>query len=347
MSTSADAFRGRLAGLVAGFAGLATSYCVAMVMTIRDSPVVAVAELVIRLTPGPVVERAIQILGHRTSRSCSLVILVILRRSLFAWAGRLARRTWWAPTVWSSLRPGRAGHRAVLTQRGAAAIDLLPVAVGFATWLVCLSLLTEPLRATSSRSAQRRARPTPRRGPAAARHHTRRTFLIRAGVLVVGRGGGSASWAAWSVAGGGTSRRPAGCCGCPASRAPAGARAAASIGLRRDHAVGDADRRLLPDRHRDRRADDRARRLGAADPRDGRPRDRADLPDLIDRAGHRGLGDAQLRLQPGRRRPDRQRLVERRPDRRPARRGRRAARARTPCCRPPTTAGPAARRWPR
>ena len=45
-------------------------------------------------------------------------------------------------------------------------------------------------------------------------------------------------------------------------------------------------------------------------------------------AAHRGLGDDLLRLQPGRRRPDRQRLVERGADRRPARGGRRAARRR-------------------
>ena len=37
-----------LAGLVAGGAGLATSYLTANVMNIRESPVVAVAELVIR-----------------------------------------------------------------------------------------------------------------------------------------------------------------------------------------------------------------------------------------------------------------------------------------------------------
>ena len=42
-------------------AGLATSYATAMVLTIRESPVVAVAELVIRLTPGPVAERAIAV----------------------------------------------------------------------------------------------------------------------------------------------------------------------------------------------------------------------------------------------------------------------------------------------
>ena len=41
-----------LAGVLAGLAGLATSYATAMVLTIREAPVVAVAELVIRLTPG-------------------------------------------------------------------------------------------------------------------------------------------------------------------------------------------------------------------------------------------------------------------------------------------------------
>ncbi len=39
----------------------------------------------------------------------------------------------------------------------------------------------------------------------------------------------------------------------------------------RDAALGDTCERLLPDRHRDRGADDRAHRLGAAHPRDGRP----------------------------------------------------------------------------
>ena len=41
-----------LAGVLAGLAGLATSYAAAMVLTIRESPVVAVAEMVLRLTPG-------------------------------------------------------------------------------------------------------------------------------------------------------------------------------------------------------------------------------------------------------------------------------------------------------
>ena len=132
-----------VAGLVAGFAGVAASYCVAQVMTVRESPVVAVAELVIRLTPGPVAERAIQLLGHRDKPVLVLAILLVLA-VVFAWAGRLARRSWWAPTIVFAVLAAL-GAVAVIAQRGQTALDAVPLALGFATWLVCLSLLTEPL----------------------------------------------------------------------------------------------------------------------------------------------------------------------------------------------------------
>src|SRR6478735_4272016 len=83
-----------LAGVLAGCAGLATSYATAMVLTIRESPVVAVAELVIRLTPGSLAERAISVLGHLDKPFLVTVILVLLL-ALFAGAGRLAARGWW------------------------------------------------------------------------------------------------------------------------------------------------------------------------------------------------------------------------------------------------------------
>ena len=93
-------FRGAwsVAGLVAGAAGLATSYFAAMALTIRESPVVAVAELVIRLTPGPVAEYLISLVGKLDKPLLLLGIFVFLG-IVFAWAGRLARRTWWAPAV--------------------------------------------------------------------------------------------------------------------------------------------------------------------------------------------------------------------------------------------------------
>ena len=76
-----------LAGVLAGLAGLATSYAAAMVLTIRESPVVAVAELDIRLTPGEAAERAISVLGHLDKPALVVGILVILL-GLFALAGR-------------------------------------------------------------------------------------------------------------------------------------------------------------------------------------------------------------------------------------------------------------------
>ena len=87
-----------LAGVVAGAAGLATSYFAAMVMTIRESPVVAVAELVIQLTPGPVVERAIQLLGHHDKPF--LVTCPADRAGAAVRLGRPAGRTsWWKPLL--------------------------------------------------------------------------------------------------------------------------------------------------------------------------------------------------------------------------------------------------------
>ncbi len=86
-------FRGAwsLAGLAAGVAGLATSYFVAMAMTIRESPVVAVAELVIRLTPGASRRTSSSRSASSTSRCCCSASSWS-SRPVFAWSGRLARR---------------------------------------------------------------------------------------------------------------------------------------------------------------------------------------------------------------------------------------------------------------
>lgn len=170
-----------VAGLVAGFAGLATSYCVAMVMTIRDAPVVAVAELLIRWTPDAVAERAIALLGSRDEPVLVLGILVVLGL-LFAWTGLLARRRWWAPVVVYAVLTG-VGAVAVWRQRGETALDALPLAVGFVTWLVCLTVLTEPLRrhgrATAAAETVADAHP-------AHPDHTRRAFLVRAALIAAG-----------------------------------------------------------------------------------------------------------------------------------------------------------------
>ncbi len=173
-------FRGAwsVAGIAAGIAGLATSYFAAMALTIRESPVVAVAELIIRKTPGPVAEYLIGVVG-RLDKPLLLVGILAFLGFVFAWAGRLARRTWWAPAIVYAALSG-VGAVAVSTQRGSTATDALPVAVGFVTWLVTLSLLTEPLRIGEAAVEAS--------GDAEVGEHTRRTFLVRAGLVVAAAG---------------------------------------------------------------------------------------------------------------------------------------------------------------
>jgi DMSO/TMAO reductase YedYZ molybdopterin-dependent catalytic subunit len=158
-----------LAGILAGFAGLATSYAAAMVLTIRESPVVAVAELVIRLTPGAVAEQAISVLGHLDKPALVLGILVVLV-GVFALAGRLAEQGgWWPIVVWVGL--AAVGLVAVVVQRGAGLVDALPVVVGFLTWITVHSALTDALY-------REQRRPD-------LESRERRVFLMVAGVIAV------------------------------------------------------------------------------------------------------------------------------------------------------------------
>ena len=164
-----DSSRSRwwLAGLISGVAGLATSYLVASLMSIREAPVVAVADLVIRLTPGTIARAAIDVLGHADKPALVVGILVILA-AVFGALGGLSRRSWWVAPVGYAVLAG-VGAVAVLSRNGAHVTDALPIAVGFLTWLVALSLLTEPLRRVASS-------PDPV-GPASSR----RGFLLVAG----------------------------------------------------------------------------------------------------------------------------------------------------------------------
>ncbi|WP_235532631.1 molybdopterin-dependent oxidoreductase [Nocardioides sp. Root140] len=157
------------AGAVAGVAGLAISHAATMVLTLRSSPLVAVAELIIQHVPGGLAERAIKVLGSNDKPF--LVVVIFLIMMLFAmWAGRLAEHSWWKPIlVWVGM--GAVGLLAVLTRFDATALDYLPVTAGVVTWIVALSFLTEPLHHVD------------------AEHDTqsdgksRRSFLIRSGVL--------------------------------------------------------------------------------------------------------------------------------------------------------------------
>ena len=251
------------------------------------------------------------------------------------------RRSWWAPVV-VYLALAATGVVAVSTQPSASPLAFLPLTLGFVTWLVVLSLLVRaaaPARARGRGRGREQGGPTPSPSRPVAGSCCAPARSPRVAVLVsgVGRVVGARS----------PPRRGDPAPAAAARRDRAGAAARGARRGRGHHAVGDAERRLLPRAHRDRRAEHRAARLAAADPRPRRPPARDRLRRPAGARAHRGVGDAQLRVQPGRRRPDRQRLVERRPRVRPARRRPGSRRAPTPCCRPPTTAGPAAPRWPR
>jgi DMSO/TMAO reductase YedYZ molybdopterin-dependent catalytic subunit len=156
-----------LAGVLAGLAGLATSYATAMVLTIREAPVVAVGELVVRLTPGAAAERAISVLGHWDKPALVLGILGFLL-GCFALAGWLASKGWWQPVlVWFTL--AGIGLVAVLVQRGTGLVDTLPVLVGLVTWVTAHSALTDALH-------RERRRPD-------LESRERRVFLMVAGAV--------------------------------------------------------------------------------------------------------------------------------------------------------------------
>ncbi len=172
MSTPARTWS--LAGLAAGGAGLAASYLVATLLGIRESPVVAVAETVVVLTPGAVAEALIAVVG-RADKPLLVIGVVLVVAALLAWAGRLARRTWWAAVAVYVALAVVAGA-CVLGRRGTGAGDLVPVAAGLAVWVMALSVLVDPLRAADRE----------RDGGEAAPTGSRRGFLLAvAGVAAV------------------------------------------------------------------------------------------------------------------------------------------------------------------
>jgi DMSO/TMAO reductase YedYZ molybdopterin-dependent catalytic subunit len=170
------------AGLVAGGAGLATSYLTANLMKIREAPVVAVAELVIRKTPGAVAEKAIDVLGKNDKPVLVVTILVILA-VLFVVVGLLARRRWWASVLILGLIAG-VGIIGILSKDNTGASELVPVVVGLATWLVVLFALAERLRHIERLPDS--AEPTadePWPPLTEEQRHSRRGFLIGAGSI--------------------------------------------------------------------------------------------------------------------------------------------------------------------
>jgi DMSO/TMAO reductase YedYZ molybdopterin-dependent catalytic subunit len=167
-----------LAGLAAGLAGLATSAVAAALLSIREHPLIAVAELVIRHTPGQVAEQAIETLRFYDKPFLIGSIFLLLLVG-FAIAGLGGRRRPWVATAVFTLLAG-VGAFAVLSSKGATPTRLLPVLVGYLTWQLAFAYLAgalspAPVTAESGRS-----------GGSGESGAGRRGFLLRLGVIGAG-----------------------------------------------------------------------------------------------------------------------------------------------------------------
>ncbi len=132
-----------LAGVVAGLAGIAVSHAVTMLLTIRATPLLAVAEAIIELTPGPVAEGLIRVVGQY-DKPILIVGVTIVLLALSAWAGVLTLRSH-ALSVAVFIGMGLLATAAVWTRHGANVYDVVPVVAGTVTWIVVLSLLLDRL----------------------------------------------------------------------------------------------------------------------------------------------------------------------------------------------------------
>ena len=86
------------AGAVAGLVGLAASHAATMALTVRSSPVVAVAEVIVEWTPAVVADRAIRLLGS-LGKPVLVAVVVLVLLGIMAAVGRVAARSTWLPLV--------------------------------------------------------------------------------------------------------------------------------------------------------------------------------------------------------------------------------------------------------
>jgi DMSO/TMAO reductase YedYZ molybdopterin-dependent catalytic subunit len=160
------------AGIIAGLSGLAVSHGATHYLGRRLTPFNAVAETVIEHTPGAIAHWVIDLIGTKDKPLLKAIVFLVMLGFMLM-AGRLAERRWWAPVL-VFLGMAAVASYAVLSRFEARAVDLVPVAAGLATWIVVLSLLTDPYR---------REQLLPE---GAEEGTTRRSVLVRTGLVGVG-----------------------------------------------------------------------------------------------------------------------------------------------------------------
>jgi DMSO/TMAO reductase YedYZ molybdopterin-dependent catalytic subunit len=160
-----------MAGVLAGWAGLATAELTAGLLAVRESPVVSVAEWVVRLTPGQVAEAVIQRLGHWDKPFLVASVLLVLS---LGYAALGSARQGWVPLAGFTVVAG-IGAVAVATRADSDPRALLPLGVGLAVNLVVWNLLAGATAPTAT-DEERRA-------------FLRKALVVAAGVAVLGVGG--------------------------------------------------------------------------------------------------------------------------------------------------------------
>ena len=187
--------RSRLAaaGVVASGAGVAVSQALTVWLNIASTPIQAVAQAIIVLTPGNVAETLIGIVG-RNDKPLLVTGVTIAVLLLGALAGVLCRRGRWAGNAVVLAVTGL-GAAAVVTGQGAVAADLLPVVVGGLVWYGAQGYLVgylerraavrpAPIAAQPARAEAQPTRPATPVVPA-EEGSTRRGFLLRAGAVAL------------------------------------------------------------------------------------------------------------------------------------------------------------------
>ncbi|MEO9324302.1 molybdopterin-dependent oxidoreductase [Nocardioides sp. C4-1] len=128
-----------LAGVVAGFAGIAVDYAVTEGAN-QASAIEAVAVFVRDHAPADLVNWA----RENHGKAITIPAIVVLLALFFGAVGRLARRRWWLGVLGFAVISA-VGGAAVLAGNGATVAYLLPVALGFAVMTVAMALLGERL----------------------------------------------------------------------------------------------------------------------------------------------------------------------------------------------------------
>ena len=143
MTTEVRRSRGHLAlaGAIAGGAGVAVAHALTNLLNARATPVQSVAEVVIAITPGPVAEFLIGLVG-RNDKPLLVAGVIVTIVGIGALAGVLSARSRTLPNV-LFLAMAAVALVAAMVRPGFTTTSVLPVAAGAVTWVVVLAVLVD------------------------------------------------------------------------------------------------------------------------------------------------------------------------------------------------------------